>query len=314
MWSALVGALANAGVLIGEQNWWSLLLLRFLTGFCLAGIYPVGMKIAADYYEKGLGKALGYLVGALVLGTAFPHLLKSFGGLLEWTNVILTSSILAIFGGLLIGFGVPDGPFRKASSRLDFTVIFRVFQEKRFRAAAFGYFGHMWELYAFWAFIPVILETYGAQQNWDGNISLWAFGIIAIGGLACALGGWWSQRIGSASLASFALGISGLCCIFSPWMFNWPVFLFLGFLFDFGGMSVVADSPQFSTLVARYAPPSAKGSALTIVNCLGFAIYYCKVFQLLSMTFQQFASHYVYWLLVLGPIFGWIKMRPLKSL
>ncbi|MGB5262481.1 MAG: MFS transporter, partial [Lutimonas sp.] len=154
--SALLGALCNLGILWNENNLVSLLFFRFTTGFFLAGIYPVGMKIAADYYEKGLGKALGFLVGALVLGTALPHLLKDMTIAFPWQSVLLVTSTLAVIGGLLISIFVPDGPFRKPGVSLDHTAFFGVFKQKEFRSAAFGYFGHMWELYTFWAFAPVI--------------------------------------------------------------------------------------------------------------------------------------------------------------
>lgn len=307
---ALSGGFFNAAILLGDQGWWSLLALRFATGFCLAGIYPVGMKIAADYYEKGLGQALGFLVGALVLGTAFPHLLKSFAAHLSWPSVLLGSSLLALLGGLVIGLGVADGPFRKASKQFDFTAIFRIFKDLRFRSAAFGYFGHMWELYTFWAFLPTFIQTYQEGANtWNGSISLWSFLIIASGGLACAIGGWWSQRVGSVRPAFIALAISGLCCLISPWVFQWPPIAFLAFLLVWG-MTVIADSPQFSTLVAQSAPADLKGSALTIVNSLGFAITIVSL-QAFNALLAYIGPQWSYTLLLLGPVFGLLSMLPL---
>lgn len=150
---AIVGAAFNLAVIWEGNSLMSLLSFRFFTGFFLAGIYPVGMKIAADYYQKGLGKSLGFLVGALVLGTAFPHLLKDLTGFYPWHMVLLTTSTLAIFGGVLMVSLVPEGPFRKQSQQTDISAFFKVFEHFEFRSAAFGYFGHMWELYAFWAFL-----------------------------------------------------------------------------------------------------------------------------------------------------------------
>jgi MFS family permease len=147
--SALLGSLFNLGIMWEGNNLNSLLSLRFFTGFFLAGIYPVGMKIAADYYEKGLGKALGFLVGALVVGTAFPHLLKNMTDTYPWEYVLIITSSLAVLGGLLMVIMVPDGPYRKPLQRTDLVAFFSVFRNRNFRFVTFGYFGHMWELYAF---------------------------------------------------------------------------------------------------------------------------------------------------------------------
>ena len=158
--SAILGAAFNLAVPFLATDLISLLSFRFATGFFLAGIYPVGMKIAADWYNKGLGKALGYLVGALVLGTAFPHLLKAIGQSLAWKTIIFGTSGLAVFGALLLFLFVPNGPYRKAGAKFEWNVIPKIFGFSQFRAAAFGYFGHMWELYTFWAFTPLITVSY----------------------------------------------------------------------------------------------------------------------------------------------------------
>ena len=153
---ALIAALFNLGTILENNSFFSLFILKYSTGFFLAGIYPVGMKIAADYYDKGLGKSLGLLVGALVVGTAFPHLLKGYSFGFSWQYVIVFISFLAIIGGLLMLSFVPNGPYRKASQKLKLNAWLKNFKDTKFRSAAFGYFGHMWELYAFWAFVPVI--------------------------------------------------------------------------------------------------------------------------------------------------------------
>ena len=207
---AIIGGLFNLGIIFEINVFWSLILLRFLTGFFLAGIYPVGMKIAADYYEKGLGKSLGFLVGALVLGTAFPHFLKGFSGIIPWEYVIIITSSLAIIGGILMFLFVPNGPYRKSSQKIDISALFKIFKVRKFRSAAFGYFGHMWELYAFWAFIPIILTTYNSlHPSALINIPLWSFLIIAIGSIACVLGGYLSMIYGTKKIATLALVMSG---------------------------------------------------------------------------------------------------------
>ena len=215
-----LGALTNLGILYEGNTIQSLLILRMLTGFFLAGIYPVGMKIAADYFEQGLGKSLGYLVGALVVGTAFPHLLNGLDVSFSWKFVIITTSILAVTGGISMILFVPDGPFRKPASKLDLSAFFKVFGKKPFRQAAFGYFGHMWELYAFWAFVPVLLTMYQERAAIQLNIPVLSFLIIGIGGLSCVMGAFLAKGWGTKRTAFIALLLSCLCCFVSPFMIH----------------------------------------------------------------------------------------------
>src|SRR5262249_17893442 len=149
-----------------------LLFFRFLTGFFLAGIYPVGMKIAADHYPGTLGKLLGFLVGALVLGTALPHFLRLVTAGLPWKYVIYSTSFLALAGGAVMRLLVSDGPYRQRATGLRFNAFLSGFTHRDFRSAAFGYFGHMWELYAFWAFVPVLLADFAERNAIDLNIPL----------------------------------------------------------------------------------------------------------------------------------------------
>lgn len=307
--SAVFGALFNLGTVLEQNTLMTVLIFRFLTGFFLAGIYPVGMKIAADYYDKGLGKSLGFLVGALVLGTAFPHLLNSFEAALDWQTVLFTTSFLAFIGGLSMLFFVPNGPFRKKSQALDFSVLFNVFRDKDFRSPAFGYFGHMWELYTFWAFLPVMISSYNAiNPTANLNVSLYSFLIIAIGGLSCVLGGYLAERLGTKKVAFTTLLLSCLCCLASPIFFTIDSsVLFIGFLL-FWGMVVIADSPLFSTLVAQNASAENKGTALTIVNCIGFAITIVSIQMVSSLQFSV-SSSFVFMFLAVGPVFGLWALR-----
>ena len=300
--SSVIAALANVAIIWLAKNAATLLVLRFITGFFLAGIYPVGMKIAADWYEKGLGKALGYLVGALVLGTAFPHLLRSSVYALPWKHVLIFTSAFAAIGGLLILLFVGEGPFRKPATRFQPSALIQVFRSADFRAAALGYFGHMWELYTFWAFVPTILLLYVSSDR-QMNISLWAFIIIAVGALSCVAGGYVAEKIGSARLAFYALLCSGICCLASPSFFQLPVSAFT-FIMVLWGICVIADSPQFSTLVAQTAIPEYKGTALTIVTSIGFAITIASV-QLISYIFDHWTkTTAVFLLLAPGPFIG----------
>jgi len=302
--SAVLGATFNILIMFEGNSFFSLLILRFLTGFFLAGIYPVGMKIAADYFQKGLGKSLGYLVGALVVGTAFPHLLKGFTGDLPWRFVIIITSILAILGGLFMIFFVPNGPYRKSSRNLDFSAFIKVFKNRNFRSAAFGYFGHMWELYAFWAFVPVMLITYKEIHHESMlNVPVLSFLIIGIGGLACVLGGYLSLNIGSKTTAFIALLLSCLCCLVSPLFFLFDSISALIVFLLFWGMVVVADSPLFSTLVAQNVKEESRGTALTIVNCIGFSITIISI-QMLNILYESINPKLIYVFLAIGPIMG----------
>lgn len=307
--SACVAAFFNLSTVLEINTLYSLLGLRFMTGFFLAGIYPIGMKIAADYFEKGLGKSLSFLVGALVLGTAFPHLLKEFTSELPWRLVLMITSSLAVFGGLLILIFVPNGPFRKESQQFDLSIIFKVFKNIKFRSAAFGYFGHMWELYAFWTFVPMMLILYKTMHsNIDFNVSLFSFIIIGIGGLACVMGGYLSQQFGAKKIAFISLMLSGICCLISPFIFHLAspqIFLLYLILW---GMVVIADSPLFSTLVAQNATPESKGTALTIVTCIGFFITIFSI-QLLTHLTNIIEPQYIFIALGIGPLFGLIALK-----
>jgi predicted MFS family arabinose efflux permease len=304
---SLAGAAANAVACMLAKDLASLLAWRFATGFFLAGIYPVGMKIASGWYQRDLGNALGWLVGALVLGTAFPHLLKALGQALPWEAVLLGASALAAAGGLAMLVLVPDGPHLARGAKFDPGALAKIFRAPRFRASAFGYFGHMWELYAFWAFVPVVLA---ARAGAPLNESLWTFLVIAAGTLGCVAGGVVSMRTGSAPVAFAQLLASGACCALSPLLFYAPTpVVYLAFLL-FWGVAVAGDSPQFSALNAANAPPALVGSALTIVNCIGFSITIPSI-ELLNWAAPKIDAQWLFLLLAPGPVLGLAALRPL---
>ncbi|MGB0167119.1 MAG: MFS transporter [Luteibaculum sp.] len=301
---SVAGAFTGLEMLWTGNSLFSLIFFRVLTGFFLAGIYPVGMKIASDHFDSGLGTSLGFLVGALVLGTAFPHALAQFNTWISWEQVVWITSGLSIGGGALMFFGVPKGPYRKVSFKLDFGAVPRLFREPGFRSAAFGYFGHMWELYAFWAFVPFMLNNYlDLHPLHSIHVSFWAFIVIASGSLGCILAGFLARHWGPKRIASAALMLSGICCLLSPFSILQSSFwVYISFLI-FWGVVVVADSPLFSTLVAKNAPAHLKGTGLTIVNCLGFAITIISI-QLLTWIQPFIQPYYLFLLLALGPIVG----------
>lgn len=308
-WCSFIAAATNVSLLFVPEGLTPLLLLRFATGFFLAGIYPVGMKIAASWYQKDLGRALGYLVGALVLGTAFPHLIRGIGAEIPWQKVIIAVSALALCGGLLLLIFLRDGPNLPKGSKFNPKVFTLIFRSRQFRSSAFGYFGHMWELYTLWAFIPVFLIAYTMQSGQSLNVSLWSFIVIAIGFIGCAGGGLVSEKFGSARVASVQLLVSGVCCVLSPLAFlaDWPVFIIFMLVW---GISVVGDSPQFSTLNAQNCPREYVGSALTIVNSIGFLVTIVSI-QLTNSLLVLIGPQYIFWLLIPGPIVGVLFMKPL---
>lgn len=304
---ALMASLCNLVLLKTDISRTLLLSVRFGTGFFLAGIYPVGMKIAADYYEKGLGKALGYLVGALVFGKAFPYLIKGLEQGDHFDSVITITSAVCVGGGILLWILVPDGPFRKSGKKLRLNSGPALFKIAGFRKAAFGYFGHMWELYAFWAFVPFALTTFNDYGGHDIHVSLWASLVIAVGGISCILGGHLSLTIGSRKIAATSLAMSGILCLASPFLFRLSPALFLVALV-FWGMAVTADSPQFSSIVAANVPAELKGSALTLVNCIGFAISILSI-ELLSSLSVIVDPTYLFLVLAIGPLLGLLALR-----
>ena len=311
MWAALTGVLANLTLVVPEISFTSVFVVRFLTGVCLAGIYPVGMKIASDYYQKGLGKALGLLVGALVLGTAFPHLVKHFAISGNFKIIVYVTSVLAAFGGILIGFGVPDGPFAQKSLAFNSRQIPQIFAISRFKKAAFGYFGHMWELYAFWGFVPILLFDYNTSNLTHLPLSLGSFVAIAVGAVSCSVGGILSVRFGSKKVAFVSLLGSGICCLLVPLAFYLSSTLFTIFLVVWG-LLVISDSPQFSTLVAQSAPLALKGTALTIVNCIGYTVTIMSI-QLIQYFTNFMSIQYALVVLGIGPVFGLYSLFRMKN-
>ena len=306
-WSSVIASAFNFAIRIEEISAIEILFLRFGTGFFLAGIYPVGMKIASDYFQKGLGKSLGFLIGALVLGTAFPHLVRSFLDPLPWKYVIDATSIFALIGGFLIVALVPNGPHRKKSQGFDFTVFFKVFQTKAIRSAAYGYFGHMWELYAFWAFLPFILQYFNTVHSENLDTAFWSFTIIGVGAISCSAAGLLSGKFNPKSIATFALAVSGICCLLSPiFLIQSSSGLLLVFLMVWG-LGVTADSPMFSTLVAQNAPEATRGTSLTIVNSVGFGITIISI-QLINLLSIHIDPIYLFPVLGLGPALGLIGM------
>lgn len=282
----------------------SVLLSRFGTGFFLAGVYPVGMKIAADWFRPVLGRAMGFLVGALVLGTALPHLIRGLGQSLPYATVLLTVSGLAVAGGLLLCLTIPSKPVTNRRNQISIKVFSLLNKPGDLRAGVIGYFGHMWELYTVWAFLPALLLIYAqAHPGFLFNQSVWVFGAIAAGFLGCAGGGLLALRVGSRRVATIQLAISGLCTALVPLMVQAPPLLFLIYLLVYG-ITIAGDSPQLTTLVSANAPDEMRGSLLTLVTCIGFSITIVSIQTMAWLLPQLGGSAWAFWLLVPGPLVG----------
>jgi len=302
--SALLGAAFNAWFACLSGDFTAAIGLRFAVGICLAGIYPIGMKLMIGWAPERAGAALALLVGMLTLGTALPHGLRIVAAQWPWQLVMAGSSVLAcIAAGMVIYLGNgPHLPARRADGPNPGNPL-RAFRARQFRAVAVGYFGHMWELYAFWTMVPMLIARTSLPAQFGGQgVSALAFAVIGIGAFGCVFGGWLTRWVGSANVALTALVISGVCCLLLPVAADTlsPGWLLLFFLV--WGAAVVADSPQFSALAAKACPPALIGGALAIQNSIGFALTVGSI-ALVSTLLGDLGMK-ISWLLLPGPIVG----------
>lgn len=307
---AVLGAACNAAFAgLADGLTWAVP-LRFAVGFCLAGVYPLGMKLVVSWVPERAGAALAQLVGMLTLGTALPHGIRLAGTGWSWQATILVSSGLALLAAVMI-FRLGDGPHlkrRHGAPPLRLGRVLHAFSIGEFRASALGYFGHQWELYAFWTLTPALIVLSGLATPGSVEVSGLAFTIIGIGTLGCLFGGWWSQRIGSARVAATALALSAACCAVFPLSGEWAPWAKL-FLLLLWGATVVADSPHFSALSAKACPPEIVGSALAFQNSIGFAITMVSI-QLGTAWIGNWDGG-IAWLLLPGPVLGLLGLYPL---
>ena len=305
---ALIGAVANAAFALLAQDLTQAAVLRFATGFALAGVYPLGMKLVVSWEPQRASEALAWLVGMLTIGTALPHAIRAMGGGWPWQAVAGASSVLAVLAAVAIHV-LGDGPFLpKSRSRLQWGATLVVARIAEFRSSALGYFGHMWELYAFWTITPFLVAiALAGQSPGRATIAFWSFAIIASGGLGCIAGGYLSRRHGSARVAAAALAGSALSGLAFPAAAGHASLALL--VLVVWGITVVADSPQFSALSARAAPPHLVGSALAIQNSIGFAITIVSI-DMATDWISSIGARSA-WLLVPGPVLGLIAIAPL---
>lgn len=311
--SAIAAALANGALLALPIGSGPAILTRMITGAMLAGVYPVGMKIAVGWGTKDRGLLVGLLVGALTLGSAAPHLLAFMGGS-NWRLSVGVASILAIIGGLMVLL-CTLGPHHARAPRLDLSSLKLAWTDRHIRYAYAGYLGHMWELYAFWAWIAIALnisftQTLPAAAALSMS-KLVAFLAVGVGAIACVIAGLAADRIGKAQVTIWAMGISGTAALACAFLFSAPP-LILSIAVLIWGASIIADSAQFSALVADFAPPQSAGALLTLQTALGFALTVMTV-QVTPFVAASLGWPGLFAILAIGPGLGIIAMLRLLA-
>ena len=314
--SALGAALVNALLLLPE-SYAALLTLRFLTGFFLAGVYPPAMKMAATWFRAGRGMAIGMVVGALTVGKAAPFLVRAGGGEGGGPEVLLGASLGAVLGSVLVAGFYRDGPFPFVRRPFRWNLVGEVVRHRPTRLATWGYVGHMWELYAVWAALGLYFLDYLVGQGTvpaaaGATSALLAFWAIAVGGVGAVGAGVAADRLGRERVASWAMAVSGTCALVAGWLLAAPPILVMAVALIWG-VSVVADSAQFSALVTEVAPSHAVGTALTLQTTAGFTATAVSIW-LVHWGQEALGWGWTWMLLAPGPFLGILAMVKLRRL
>jgi MFS family permease len=310
--SAFLGAGCNAALALAARGPASGMALRFLTGFFLAGVYPPGMKLMATWFSRGRGTALGLLVGGITLGKAFPYLVNAIGRG-DWRGHVLAVSAMAAAGGALVLLFVGEGPFATPTAPFDAGQIVKVFRNRGVRLADFGYFGHMWELYAMWTWIPFFLRASLAARGEPPRLAETAsFVVIGSGFVGCIAAGLLADRLGRTAVTSAAMAVSGLCCLSIGLLFGGPPAALLA-LAAVWGASIVADSAQFSACVTELADRRYIGTALTVQTCIGFLLTMVSI-EIVPRLAAAAGWRWTFAVLAPGPALGILAMLRLRRL
>jgi MFS family permease len=313
---ALVAALSTALFALAATDLGSALPLRFLTGAGIAAVYPIGMKVLAGWFRRQRGLAVGVLIGSITLGSALPHLLRAAGSLLaaDWHAVVLVAAAGSAIGALIAVVGVADGPFTAKSTRFSPSVARAALREPSVLLANLGYLGHMWELFAMWSWIPAFLAaSLVATRSASAPLaSLAAFVVVGSGAVGCVGAGALADRLGRTAITIAAMSLSGTAAVITALLFgSWPILVMLAAII--WGITVVADSAQFSTAVSELAPPGTAGSALTLQTAMGFTLTSVTIWgvSLLNPGTRE-GWLLAFALLALGPAFGIASMWRLR--